>query len=419
MLLSAESLAEVVATLRADDFYTPAHSLIFDAIVSLYSAGSPVDAVTVVSALQEAGNLRKIGGGEYVHDIIKDVPSAASGSYYARIVRDKATLRGVAVAAIRAFEEAHSGGESADQVVERAQAAMLAVSEIRSGTEYVPVVDAVLAAVDEIQNAAHPDSTKALSTGIPDLDTLVGGFYPGQMVVVAARPGVGKSTFALDVARQAAIHRGLPTLYFSLEMTQSELTKRIIAAECNVPLVGLHHGGLSDDQVATVGERAKAVVANAPLFLDDSPHLTLGEIRAKCRRLKHDKGVALIVVDYLQLLGSSRSYETRQQEVADFSRSLKLLAKEMGATVIAVSQLNRGAESRASRTPVLSDLRDSGAIEQDADVVILLHREELHDKGSRPGEVDMIVAKNRSGPTGAIVAAARLEVGRIDPIPQG
>ncbi len=268
--------------------------------------------------------------------------------------------------------------------------------------------------MEEIEAAGHRgEGMVGVPTGFAELDRLTNGLHPGQMIVLAARPAIGKSTLALDIARSASIKHGLTSVIFSLEMSRNEITMRMLSAEARVPLQNMRKGQMRDEDwqklAATMGK-----ISSAPLFIDDSPNMSLMEIRAKCRRLKQRHDLKLVIIDYLQLMSSGKRVESRQQEVSEFSRALKLLAKELEVPVIAISQLNRGAEQRTDKKPMLSDLRESGAIEQDADVVILLHREDAYERESpRAGEADLIVAKHRNGPTDTIVVAFQGQYARF------
>ncbi|WP_062205056.1 replicative DNA helicase [Demequina salsinemoris] len=406
MLLSKDAMADVIETVRSDDFYKPAHELIFDVATKLYNGGDPVDALTVSAELQRTQQLSRIGGAEYLHTLIAMVPSAASAGYYARLVREQSILRRLVEAGTRIANMGYDGdGGEVDMVVDGAQAEIFAVTERRNSDDYLPIGDILESTLGQIEDATtHDGSMRGVPTGFRDLDELTGGLQAGQMVVIAARPAIGKSTLGLDIARSASIHHNIASVIFSLEMSKEEITKRMLATEGKVKLTQLNKGplGPSDwDRLA----RASARVSSAPLFIDDSPNMTLMEIRAKCRRLKQQHNLGLVVLDYLQLMSSGRKVESRQQEVSEFSRALKLLAKEIEVPVIAISQLNRGSEQRGDKKPMLSDMRESGAIEQDADIVILLHREDAYDRDNRPGEADFIVAKHRAGPTDTIAVA--------------
>jgi replicative DNA helicase len=406
MLLSKDAIADVVEALRGGDFYKPAHQTIYEAILDLYGRGEPADAITLSAELTKRGELGRVGGAPYLHTLISSVPTAANAGYYARIVSERAILRRLVEAGTRITQMGYADTGEVDEVVDRAQAEIYAVTERRSSEDYAPLAEIMEGTLDEIEAIGSRGGTMVgVPTGFTDLDGLTNGLHPGQLVVVAARPGLGKSTLALDFARAASIKSGLTSVIFSLEMTRNEITMRLLSAEARV---GLHHmrtGSLGDDDWTKLA-RKMSEVASAPLFIDDSPNMTMMEIRAKCRRLKQRHDLKLVVVDYLQLMSSGKRVESRQQEVAEFSRALKLLAKELEVPVVALSQLNRGPEQRTDKKPMLSDLRESGSIEQDSDMVILLHREDAYERESpRAGEADFIVAKHRNGPTATITVA--------------
>jgi replicative DNA helicase len=406
MLLSKDAVADVVETLRGPDFYVPKHELIFDAILALYSHGEPTDVIAVTDELTKSGELSRAGGAEYLHTLTALVPTAANAGYYAEIVAERALLRRLVEAGTRIVQRGYAGeGEPLD-LVNNAQAEIYSVTGSTESEDYVPLTDAVTVAIDEIEAAKHTDGKMTgVPTGFADLDDLTNGFHPGQMIIVAARPALGKSTLALDFARSAAIGNDLPTIFFSLEMGRSEIAMRLLSAEASVPLQSMRKGTVDSRDWTTIAA-TRGRINDAPLYIDDSPNLTLVEIRAKCRRLKQRIGLKMVVIDYLQLMTSGKRVESRQQEVSEFSRALKLLAKELQVPVIALSQLNRGPEQRADKLPAISDLRESGSIEQDADMVILLHRESAYEKENpRAGEADLIVAKHRNGPTRTVTVA--------------
>ncbi|HLV55146.1 MAG TPA: replicative DNA helicase [Actinotalea caeni] len=407
MMLSKDAIADVVEVLRGTDFYRPAHEAIYDAIIDLYGRGEPADAVTVAAELTKRGEIGRIGGAPYLHTLISSVPTAANAGFYARIVRERAVLRKLVDAGTRIAQLGYAtDGGDVDDLVNTAQAEVYAVTERRTSEDYLPLKDILNGTMEEIDAASHRgEGMVGVPTGFKDLDALTNGLHPGQMIVVAARPAVGKSTLGLDIARAASIKHGLTSVIFSLEMSRNEIAMRMLSAESQVPLTHLRKGSMRDDDWTRLA-RTMGKLSDAPLFIDDSPNMSLMEIRAKCRRLKQRHDLRLVVVDYLQLMSSGKRVESRQQEVAEFSRALKLLAKELELPVIAISQLNRGSEQRTDKKPQMSDLRESGSIEQDADVVILLHREDMYEKESpRAGEADIIVAKHRNGPTDTIVVA--------------
>lgn len=406
MLLSKDAIADVVESLRASDFYKPAHETIYEAILSLYGHGSPADAITVADELKKRGELTRVGGAAYLHTLIASVPTAANAQYYAEIVKEHAIMRRLIEAGTKIAQLGYANETEVDTLVDQAQSEIYAVTDGNAKEDYVSFSEALEATMREIDaNSNRPDGVYGVPTDFIELDELTGGLHGGQMIVIAARPGVGKSTLALDIARSAAIHHHMATVFFSLEMSRTELAMRVLSAEGKISMGRLKKGDLDTEgwtNLATLQGR----IDSAPLFIDDSPNMTLMEIRAKCRRLKQRNDLKLVVLDYLQLMSSGKKVESRQQEVSEFSRSLKLLAKELDVPVIALSQLNRGSEQRTDKRPMVSDLRESGSIEQDADIVILLHREDMYNPESdRVGEADMIIAKHRGGPTRTIPLA--------------
>ncbi len=406
MLLSKDAIADVVETVRGTDFYRPAHELLYDAIIDLYGRGEPADAVTVAAELTRRGEVAKVGGAPYLHTLVAGVPIAANAAYYANIVRERAILRRLVEAGTKIVQLGHAGEGQVDDVVDRAQAEVYSVTERRASEDYAPLSEIMAATLDEIEAiSAHDGGLAGVPTGFADLDELTNGLHPGQMVIVAARPALGKSTLGLDFCRAASIKNGLTSVIFSLEMNRTEITMRLLSAEARIALNHIRNGHMSDEDWTRLA-RKMPEVSEAPLFIDDSPNMTMMEIRAKARRLKQRHDLRLVVVDYLQLMTSGRRVESRQVEVSEFSRQMKLLAKELEVPIVAIAQLNRGAEQRTDKRPLLSDLRESGSLEQDADVVVLLHREDAYEREStRPGEADLIVAKHRSGPTDTIVVA--------------
>ena len=575
MLLSKDAISDVIEVIRATDHYRPAHQLIHEAILDLYGRGEPADAITVANELARRGEIARVGGAPYLHTLIASVPTAANAGYYARIVRERAIMRRLVEAGTRIVQFGYAGDADADDLVDRAQAEVYAVTDNRMGEDYHSLSEIMPGALDEIEAIGSRGGVlTGVPTGFADLDALTNGLHPGQMVVIAARPAVGKalaldtplptptgwttmgevgvgdhligadgkptqvvaatevmhgrpcyavefsggqvivadenhqwltwsrlagedafsalippqvvttgeirrtlrlepgrrsnhavalsaagkatvpagphaapprerwqyvidvrpiparpvrcvqvdsldhlylagpgmipthnSTLALDFARAAAIRHQMATVLFSLEMGRNEITMRLLSAESRVPLANMRNGQLDDDDWARLARRM-GEVADAPLFIDDSPNMSLMEIRAKCRRLKQRHDLKFVIIDYLQLMSSPKRVENRQQEVSEMSRSLKLLAKELDVPVVALSQLNRSPEQRSDKKPLLSDLRESGSIEQDSDVVILLHREDFYERESaRAGEADLIVAKHRNGPTATVTVA--------------
>ncbi len=400
MLISKDAIADVNEALRGADFYRPAHETIYDAVTDLYARGEPADPITVAAELQRRGELQRVGGAPYLHTLSAGVPIAANAGYYASIVREKAILRRLVEAGTKVAQMGYAGEGDVDDTVDRAQAEIYSVTETRKSEDYAPLSDIMEGTLDEIEAISnHDGGMVGVPTGFTDLDELTNGLQAGQMVIVAARPAMGKSTLGLDFCRAASIHNNMTSVIFSLEMTRSEITMRLLSAEAKIPLNHIRNGPMSDDDWQKLA-RKMGEVSSAPMFIDDSPNMTMMEIRAKARRLKQRHDLRLIVVDYLQLMTSGKKVESRQLEVSEFSRQMKLLAKELEVPVVALSQLNRGPEQRSDRRPMMSDLRESGSLEQDADLVVLLHRDDAYEKEStRPGEADIILAKHRNGPT--------------------
>ncbi len=561
MLLSKDAIADVLERLRPSDFYRPAHQNVYDAILDLYGRGEPADAVTVAAELDRRGLLRRIGGAPYLHTLISTVPTAANAGYYAGIVAEKALLRRLVEAGTRVVQYGYAGAEGADvaEVVDRAQAEMYEVTERRMSEDFVPLEDLLQPTMDEIDAiASNGGLARGVPTGFTELDELTNGLHPGQMIIVAARPGVGKalaldtplptphgwttmgdvavgdellgadgrptrvvaatevmadrpcyevefsdgtmivadaehqwptgrgirttvqlrcgtdtiaaaestgrydahrattavlvpvlqinavrplrsvpvrcvevdnaahlylagrgmipthnSTLGLDFMRSCSIKHRFASVIFSLEMSKSEIVMRLLSAEAKIKLGDMRSGRMTDDDWTRLARRMSEI-SEAPLYIDDSPNLTMMEIRAKARRLKQKADLRLVVVDYLQLMSSGKKVESRQLEVSEFSRQLKLLAKELEVPVIAISQLNRGPEQRTDKKPMLSDLRESGSLEQDADMVILLNRPDAFERDDpRGGEADLIVAKHRNGPTKTVTVAHQLHLSRF------
>ncbi|MFI2708276.1 replicative DNA helicase [Nocardioides sp. CER28] len=406
MLISKDAIADVTEAIRGVDFYRPAHETIFDVVIDLYGRNEPVDMVTVAAELQRRGELQKIGGAPYLHTLAANVPIASNAAFYAEIVKEKATLRRLVEAGTKIVQIGYAGEGDVDDIVDEAQAEVFKLTDKRSTEDYAPLSDIMGGVLDEIEAISNREAgIYGVPTGFADLDELTNGFHGGQMIIVAARPAMGKSTLALDFCRAASIHNNMTSVFFSLEMGRAEITMRLLSAEAKVPLNHIRNGNMTDDDWNKLA-RKMGEVSSAPMFIDDSPNMTMMEIRSKARRLKQKHDLKLIVLDYLQLMSSGKKVESRQLEVSEFSRQIKLLAKELEVPIVTLSQLNRGSEQRADKRPMVSDLRESGSLEQDADMVILLHRDDVYEKEStRPGEADVIVAKHRNGPTRDIVVA--------------
>lgn len=421
LILDPDRIPDVVDMLRSEDFFYPQHQIIFKTLIDLFADSSAVDAFILSDRLKKYGNYERVGGAGYISELVHRVPTAANVRYYARIVAEQATLRRLVEAGTRVVQLGYEATEDAEveQVVDQAQQEVFAVARNTKRNDYSSVselLDPVLREIEEIGN--HGGLEMGVPTGFRDLDELTNGLRGGQMIIVAARPGVGKSTLAMDFVRSCSIRNNKTSLVFSLEMSKSEIMMRLLSAEAEVKLSDMRSGRVVDDEhkrewldlVDCTGR-----IENAPLYIDDSPNLTMMEIRSKSRRLAQQTGeLSLIVVDYLQLMSSGKRVESRQQEVAEFSRQLKLLAKELDVPVVAISQLNRGPEARTDKKPQIADLRESGSLEQDADMVFLLYRPDSQDTASeRAGEADIIVAKHRGGPIGTVPVAHQLQYSRF------
>ena len=401
MLMSKDAIADVVETLRGRDFYRPAHELIFDAILDLYGRGEPADPVTVADELGKRGEIQRVGGHVYLADLLASVSIAANAGYYAEIVRDKATLRRLVEASIKIAQLGYQGQGDVSDIVDEAQQTIYQVSEGKTSDDYKPLSMLIEPAIDEIESIANRgDVMYGVPTGFAELDDLTNGLHAGQMIIIAARPAMGKSTLALDFARSASIRHGLTSAFFSLEMSQTEIVMRLLSAEAQVPLNHIRGGKMTEEDWSRV-VRKTAQVSEAPLFIDDSPNLTMMEIRSKARRLKQRHDLKLAIIDYMQLMTSGKKVESRQLEVSEFSRQIKLLAKELEIPVIALSQLNRGPEQRVDKKPMLSDLRESGCLTADTRIL-------RADTGAEVTMGELIASGERDIPVWALDAEHRM-----------
>jgi len=421
MLMNKDAITDVTGVLRGTDFYQPKHGLIFDAILTLDQANEPVDPVTVASYLMDSGDLSKVGGGAYLHELMAAVPTAANAGYYARIVAERAQLRRLIEAGTQIVQYGYNGGQGGRDIGDLVDLSQKSLHEATAGRErktgitWDELADRLLETIEEGRTFG------GISTGLVEADALTsGGFKPGEFIVVAARPGMGKSVYCVDITRRAAFYNNKSVAFFSLEMSVEELGLRIAAAESRLDMETLKSGEMTDDENGRL-LKAFARLHKAKLFLDDDSVTTIATIRSRARRIQQQHGLDLIVIDYLQLMSAARKNENRTAEVGEISRGLKLLAKELGVPVVVAAQLNRGPEQRADKRPQLSDLRESGSIENDADAVILIHREGYYDKNSPKGaEAEFKFAKNRHGATDTVIAIAQLHYSRfVDYHPEG
>ena len=398
MLLSADAIAEVSESVNPADFYRGAHRTMFEAMCDLYDKGEPVDTVTLADELERRGKLADVGGAIAIADISAQVPTPANAVYYARIVTDRALKRRLIEAGSTLTKLGFDLEKTGADAVDEAEAHVFDLANKQRKGEFVPMRDLLAEAFDLIEKLHESDSTiTCLETGFTDLDQLTSGLQPGQLVILAARPAMGKSTLVTNIITNVAAGQRKPAAIFSLEMGQMEIVQRMLSAEAKLDSDRLRTGKLRHDDWPKLS-KAMGKLSEAPLFIDDTPGITMMEIRSKCRRIAQRHGLSLIVVDYLQLMESHKKSDGRVQEVAEFSRGLKVLAKEIGCPVIALSQLSRKPEERTDRRPMLSDLRESGAIEQDADIVGFIYRDEVYNPDTEAkGEAELIIAKHRAG----------------------
>ncbi len=404
MLLSRDAIGPAVEALDAGDMYLPAHQHIFDAIASLYSAGHPADPVTVAEELERSTLLEAAGGLEALVDLESSTPATSNASRYATIIEERALLRRLIAAAGEIIELGYSLPDDVTKAVDEAEAKMFQVAQRRVTDTTRPLRDLLSDNLDRLEELyERGDAITGTPTGYHDLDEVLSGLQPSALVVVGARPAMGKTAFSLGLTSHAAMVAQKPVLFFSLEMGHLELTQRILSSQAKVDSSRLRNGNLSDDDWPKIS-RAVGQLAEAPIWIDDNPNVTVMEIRAKARRLKSRLGgLGLVVVDYLQLMQGSSRAESRQVEISEISRGLKILARELETPVVALSQLSRTLEARADKRPMLADLRESGAIEQDADVVMFLYRDEMYNPDSADiGTAEIIIAKHRSGPTATV-----------------
>lgn len=403
MLSSKDAVSRAMEILTPESFYKEAHAKIFQAMVHLFNTGDPVDVVSIINELKKRKQLEASGGSYYITGLSESVPTSANVDHYARIVLEKASLRQLIEAASQLSKNAYSDSEDLDDILDDAEQRIFAISQhrLKGKFEHVkPVLEETFERLDRIHQ--KPGSVTGTPSGLIDLDEMTSGFQKGEFIIVAGRPGMGKTSLILTLSRNAAIDHHIPIGIFSLEMSNNQIAMRLLCAEARVDSHLVRTGKLPKQQWKNLSVSV-GKLAEAPIFLDDTPAMGITELRAKARRLKAEKDVQMIIVDYLQLMRGPSSTESRQQEISFISRSLKALAKELDVPVVAVSQLSRAPEGRRDKRPQLSDLRESGAIEQDADLVMFLYRKWMYSRDEEDRRTaDLIVAKQRNGPTGTI-----------------
>lgn len=404
MLIKKEAIAEAIEILRPDDFYRDAHRIVFEAMLELFQKNEPVDIVTVTEQLKKNDLLEKAGGIAFITALDNAVPTAANVAYHAKIVEEKAQLRNLINAATEIAGTAYEDTEDMAEIMDRAEKRILDVASRENTGAFVPIKDIVMGTFQQIENRAkNSGALTGLPSGFIDLDRLTAGFQPSDLVLVAARPSMGKTAFTLNIATYVAVHEHKPVAFFSLEMSKEQLVQRMLCAEGGIDSQRLRKGELDDEWPKLV--EAADRLSGAPIYIDDTPGITVMELRSKARRLKAEHGLDLVIIDYLQLMQGrgGKSGDNRQQEISEISRSLKALARELSVPVIALSQLSRSVESRQIKRPMLSDLRESGSLEQDADIVMFLYREDYYtEETDKQNITEVIIAKHRNGPVDKI-----------------
>ena len=405
MLMDKDAILAASEIICGDDFYQNAYGVIFDSMVELFNEGKPVDLITLQERLKEKEVPPEISSLEFVRDLVAAVPTSANVRYYAQIVSDKAVMRKLIKMNDELSNICYAGNEPLESVLEKTEKSVFQLLQNRNAGEYVPIRQVVMNALEKVEKASKSKGTvTGIPTGFIDLDYKLSGFQPSDLVLVAARPSMGKTAFVLNIAQYVAFKKDKCTAIFSLEMSKEQLVNRLFSLESQVDAQALRTGNMKDSDWEKLIEAA-GIIGQSNLIIDDTPSISISELRSKCRKYKMEHGLDLIIIDYLQLMSGSvggRS-ESRQQEISDISRSLKALARELNVPVIALSQLSRAVEQRPDKRPMLSDLRESGAIEQDADVVMFIYRDEYYNKDSEyKKQAEIIIAKQRNGPVGTV-----------------
>jgi replicative DNA helicase len=403
MMIDKEAVYIAIEMLEAEDFYKEANQIIFSTIVALETEGEPVDMVTLTEELHRQNSVEKVGGVGYIAEVANIVPTAANASHYAEIVAEKSLLRKLIRVATNIANRCYEDQEDTHDLLDSAERMILEIAENRNFSGLIPIKQVLSTTLEKIEQLAN---RKGNITGVPsffsDLDSMTSGWQPSDLIILAARPAMGKTSFGLNIAQNAAIKGKIPVAIFSLEMSKEQLVQRLMSSEAMIDQHKLRTGRLLDEEWVRL-TRAAQPLSTAEIFIDDTPAISVLELRAKARRLKVEKGLGLIIIDYLQLMQMGKRQESRQQEISEISRSLKALARELDVPIIALSQLSRAVEQTQDKKPALSHLRESGALEQDADLVMFIFREEYYKPDTeKPGIAEIIIAKHRNGPTGSI-----------------
>ena len=404
MIMDREAIIAASEILLKEDFYHQQYGVLFEAMVELFNEGQPADLVTLQNRLKEKDVPPEVSSLEYVRDLVAAVPTSANVKYYAQIVKEKAVLRKLIKVTENIENECYLGKESLEVILEDTEKKVFELLQNRGGGDYVPIKQVVINTLEKIELASKTKgNVTGIATGFVDLDYKMAGLQPSDLILVAARPSMGKTAFVLNIAQYVAVHSNLTAAIFSLEMSKEQLVNRMFSLESRVDAQVLRSGNLADSDWEKLIEAA-GVIGASNLIIDDTPGISISELRSKCRKYKLEHDLKLVIIDYLQLMsGSGRSTDSRQQEISDISRSLKALARELNVPVIALSQLSRAVEQRPDHRPMLSDLRESGAIEQDADVVMFIYRDDYYNKDSENKNIaEIILAKQRNGPIGTV-----------------
>lgn len=406
MIIDKNSIAKVMESLEEEDFYRDGHKAIYKAILEMFRNDMAVDLVTLLEYLKSTNMLERAGGVTYITELSASVPTTANLSAYIKIVSDKSTLRKLIKVSTTIIEESYNKQDKVESVVDIAEKKIFNIAENRTSKDFEPLSDVLERGFLQIEKLFNnKGEITGVGSGFTDLDSMTSGFQSGDMILIAARPSMGKTTFALNIAEHAALREHKSVVIFSLEMSKEQLAYKLLCSEANVDMLKLRTGALEDSDWENIA-RATGPLSKAKVYIDDTAGVTVMEMRSKCRRLKLEYGIDLIVIDYLQLMSGGSGTDNRQQEVSEISRSIKALAKEMECPVIALSQLSRAPEQRADHRPMLSDLRESGSIEQDADLVMFLYRDEYYNKETEDKNIgECIIAKQRNGPVGTVKMA--------------
>ena len=406
MLADKDAVVKAIEILKPEDFYREDHKEIYSAMFELYGLGQPIDFLTLKNSLSQRGTLEKVGAETYISMLIDSVPTTSNIEAYVSIVEEKSTLRNLIKAANDILAMGYASTEEVNSIIEKTEKKIFDVLQNRNSRGYASIKDILVDTFDNIEKLYKKKSkVSGIESGFTDLDLKTSGLNPSELIMVAARPAMGKSAFVLNIAHHVAMNEKVPVMIFSLEMSKEQMVNRILCSEAEVDSMKVRTGDLDSEDWIKLG-KASGNLAEAPIYIDDTPGLSSAELRAKCRKAKLEKDIGLIIIDYLQLMESKGRNESRQNEISEISRSLKILAKELNVPVVALSQLSRAPEARTDHRPILSDLRESGSIEQDADIVMFLYRDDYYNQDTEKKNIaEVIIAKNRSGSTGTVELA--------------